>query len=47
VLHRGRVTEAEAEWVRENLEKANENRRREGQPAIDPESDADQKRYFS
>lgn len=47
VMHRGKVTAAEAEWVRENLKAAQANRAREGQPPIDPESEADQKRYFS
>lgn len=46
VIHRGRVTEAEAEWVRENLKAANANRKREGQPEIDPEDPAEIKRYF-
>ena len=45
VLHRGRVTEREAAFVRSNLERANANRAREGQPAIDPADPKEQQRY--
>lgn len=45
VMHRGRVTETEAEWVRNNLDEANENRRRSGQPEIDPNDEKEKKRY--
>jgi hypothetical protein len=45
VMHRGRVTEAEAEWVRNNLDEANANRRRAGQPEIDPNDEKEKKRY--
>jgi hypothetical protein len=44
-LHRGRVTEAEAALVRDNLDQANRNRSLAGQPPIDPEGAADKKRY--
>jgi hypothetical protein len=44
-LHRGRVTEAEAALVRDNLDQANRNRSLAGQPPIDPEGPADKKRY--
>lgn len=44
-LHRGRVTEEEAAWVRANLDEANRNRSLAGQPMIDPESDQDKRRY--
>jgi hypothetical protein len=44
-LHRGRVTEEEAALVRSDLEQANRNRAAAGQPPIDPEGDADKKRY--
>jgi hypothetical protein len=44
-LHRGRVNEEEAALVRDNLEQANANRRRAGQPEIDPNDPAEKKRY--
>lgn len=43
--HRGRVTEEEAQLVRENLDKANANRAREGQAPIDPTNEKFAKRY--
>ena len=45
VEHRGRTSEAEAAWVRENLDKANANRAREGQSPIDV-NDEKMKRRF-
>ncbi len=45
IMHRGRVTEAEAEWVRNNLDEANANRRNAGQPEIDPNDEKEKKRY--
>lgn len=45
ILHRGRVTEREAAWVRDNLERANANRARVGQVAIDPEDAKERQRY--
>jgi hypothetical protein len=45
IAHRGRVTEAEAEWVRNNLDEANANRTRAGQPLIDPNDEKEKKRY--
>jgi hypothetical protein len=45
ILHRGRVTEREAGWVRANLEQANANRERVGQPAIDPDDPKERQRY--
>lgn len=45
VEHRGRTTDVEAKWVRDNLEKANANRAREGQEPIDPALDKYVKRY--
>jgi hypothetical protein len=45
ILHRGRVTEREAAWVRSNLEQANANRERVGQPPIDPDDPKEQQRY--
>lgn len=45
ILHRGRVTEREAAWVREHLEQANANRRRAGQPEIDPDDPKERQRY--
>jgi hypothetical protein len=45
VEHRGRVTEAEANFVRNNLEAANANRARESQPPINATSDKMVKRY--
>jgi len=45
IMHRGRVTEAEAEWVRNNLDEANANRARVGQSAIDPNDEKEKKRY--
>lgn len=44
-LHRGRVTEEEAALVRADLDQANRNRAAAGQPSIDPEGEADKKRY--
>jgi len=44
-LHRGKVTDKEADWVRNNLELANKNRAAAGQPPINPNDPADQKRY--
>jgi hypothetical protein len=43
--HRGRTTEAEASWVRANLEAANANRAREGQAPIDIKDPKMVKRY--
>lgn len=45
VLHRGRITAAESEWVRANLDAANANRARVGQAPIDPADPRDQQRY--
>lgn len=45
MLHRGRVTETEAEWVRANLDAANKNREKAGQSYIDPNGEADKRRY--
>lgn len=45
LLHRGRVNEEEAALVRDNLEQANANRQRVGQPLIDPNHPAEKKRY--
>jgi hypothetical protein len=45
ILHRGRVTSAEADWVRANLDAASSNRVRVGQPAIDPSDPKEQQRY--
>jgi ribosomal protein L12E/L44/L45/RPP1/RPP2 len=45
LLHRGRTTEEEARLVRENMDQANKNRIREGQPLIDPANEKDKKRY--
>lgn len=45
IMHRGRVTEVEAEWVRNNVEQANANRARAGQPPIDPTDEKEIKRY--
>ena len=45
VLHRGRVTEREAELVRADLARANANRAREGQLAIDPADAKERARY--
>ena len=44
-LHRGRVTDEEAALVRADLDQANRNRAAAGQPSIDPEGEADRKRY--
>lgn len=44
-LHRGRVTEAEKEFVRQNLDVANANRQRAGQPPIDPDDPKEKQRY--
>lgn len=43
--HRGRVTEREAELVRNNLDRANINRARENQAPIDPNDPKMKKRY--
>ncbi len=43
--HRGRTTETEAAWVRENLDKANANRAREGQAPINPNDAKMKARY--
>ena len=45
--HRGRITEAEKETVRDNLKAINERLVQEGVRTIDPESDEMQKKYFS
>src|SRR5262245_53317409 len=45
VLHRGRITEREAELVRADLEQANANRAREGQAPIDPSDPKEKRRY--
>ena len=45
VEHRGRTTEAEAMWVRDNLDAANANRAREGQAPIDIKDAKMIKRY--
>lgn len=45
ILHRGRVTEREAAWVRNNLERANVNRERVGQAPIDPDDPKERQRY--
>ena len=45
ILHRGRVTTAEADWVRANLDGANANRARSGQPPIDPADPKEKQRY--
>jgi len=45
VEHRGRVTEAEAAWVRDHLDQANENRAREGQAPISRDDPKMIKRY--
>lgn len=44
-LHRGKVTDKEAAWVRDNLDAANSNRAAAGQPPINPDSPDDQRRY--
>ena len=43
--HRGRVTEAEAELVRNNLADINERLEAQGHPKIDPNDDKAKKRY--
>lgn len=43
--HRGRTTEVEAVWVRNNLETANKNRAREGQAPINIKDPKMIKRY--
>ena len=43
--HRGRVTEAEAEMVRNNLDEVNERLVRDGYPSIDPNDEKAKKRY--
>lgn len=44
-LHRGKVTDKEAAWVRTNLDAANANRAAAGQPKIDPNNPDDRRRY--
>jgi hypothetical protein len=44
-LHRGRITEAEAAWVRDNRDKASYNREQQGGKPIDFEDAAEKKRY--
>lgn len=44
-LHRGRITEEEAALVRSNLEQANANRAKAGQPPIDPNDEREKARY--
>lgn len=43
--HRGRVTETEARLVRENLDRANANRQRQGRAPIDPSDEKMKRRY--
>lgn len=43
--HRGRVTPAEADYVRANLDAVNKRREAAGKPLIDPNNPDDQKRY--
>ena len=45
VLHRGKVTEEEALMVRSNLDRANQNREREGQSLIDSADPKEKARY--
>lgn len=45
IIHRGRITEVEAAWVRDHLEEANANRQRAGQPLIDPRDAKEKQRY--
>ena len=44
-LHRGRITEAEAEYVRSNLDKVNKRLKAEGGRVIDPADPSEIKRY--
>lgn len=44
-LHRGRITEAEADWVRNNQDKASYNREQQTGKPIDFADAAEQKRY--
>ena len=44
-LHRGRITEAEAAYVRDNLDEVNARLQREGGRHIDPSDPAEKKRY--
>lgn len=44
-LHRGRITDAEAEWVRDNQDKASYNREQQTGKPIDFSDAAEQKRY--
>lgn len=43
--HRGRVTEAEAAYVRENFDKVNKRLSAEGKPMLDPSDEKTRKRY--
>jgi hypothetical protein len=43
--HRGRVTEAEATYVRENFDKVNKRLSAEGKPMLDPSDPKTKKRY--
>ena len=43
--HRGRVTEAEATYVRENFDKVNKRLSAEGRPMLDPSDPKTKKRY--
>ncbi len=45
LIHRGRITDAEKELVAGNFERAQENRRREGQPEIDLRNPKDVEKY--
>lgn len=44
-LHRGRITDEEAAWVRDNRDLASKNREAQGHPAINWADPAEQKRY--
>jgi hypothetical protein len=43
--HRGRVTEAEAAYVRDNFDKVNKRLSAEGKPMLDPSDPKTKKRY--
>jgi hypothetical protein len=43
--HRGRVTEAEAAYVREHFDKVNKRLSAEGKPMLDPSDEKTRKRY--
>jgi hypothetical protein len=43
--HRGRVTEAEAAYVREHFDEVNKRLSREGKPMLDPSDEKTRKRY--